>query len=104
MKMVYDIDIKPINDRFVTISEKAVEKLSNSVAPGAAVNAFPFLRYFPGWLPGCGFQRYAEGERKTSLWLSSNQCHRCLECRLLTQEMQQVPFDFTKKRMVSGLA
>ncbi|KAJ7244888.1 cytochrome P450 [Mycena rebaudengoi] len=84
MKMVYDIDIKPINDRFVTISEKAVEKLSNSVAPGAAVNAFPFLRYFPGWLPGCGFQRYAE------------------ECRLLTQEMQEVPFDFTKKRMNHG--
>ncbi|KAJ7244877.1 cytochrome P450 [Mycena rebaudengoi] len=84
MKMVYDIDIKPINDRFVTISEKAVEKLSNSVGPGAAVNVFPFLRYFPGWLPGCGFQRYAE------------------ECRLLTQEMQQVPFDFTKKRMNDG--
>jgi hypothetical protein len=65
MKMVYDIDIKPINDRFVTISEKAIEKLSNSVGPGAAVNAFPFLRYFPGWLPGCGFQRYAEGARES---------------------------------------
>ncbi|KAJ7244880.1 cytochrome P450 [Mycena rebaudengoi] len=84
MKMVYDIDIKPINDRFVTISEKAIEKLSNSVGPGAAVNAFPFLRYFPGWLPGCGFQRYAE------------------ECCLLTQEMQDVPFDFTKKRVHDG--
>ncbi|KAJ7244875.1 cytochrome P450 [Mycena rebaudengoi] len=84
MKTVYDIDIKPINDRFVTISEKATEKMSISLEAGSAINAFPFLRYFPGWLPGCGFQRDAE------------------ECRLLTQEMQEVPFDFTKKRMRDG--
>jgi hypothetical protein len=62
MKTVYDIDIKPINDRFVAISEKAVGKMADSIFPGGAVNAFPFLRHFPGWLPGCGFQRYAEGE------------------------------------------
>lgn len=62
MKTVYDIDIKPINDRFVAISEKAVGKMADSISPGGAVNAFPFLRHFPGWLPGCGFQRFAEGE------------------------------------------
>jgi hypothetical protein len=67
MKTVYDIDIKPINDRFVTISEKATEKMSISLEAGSAINAFPFLRYFPGWLPGCGFQRDAEGDRKTSI-------------------------------------
>ncbi|KAJ7237821.1 cytochrome P450 [Mycena rebaudengoi] len=84
MKTVYDIDIEPIDDRFVTICEKALEKLHNATSPGAAVNAFPFLRYFPEWFPGCGFQRYAE------------------ECRLLTEEMKQVPFEFTKKRVADG--
>ncbi|KAJ7224753.1 cytochrome P450 [Mycena rebaudengoi] len=84
MKTVYDIDIKPINDRFVAISEKATKKAVDSISPGGAVNAFPFLRHFPGWLPGCGFQRFAE------------------DCRLLTEEMKQVPFDFTKKRMADG--
>ncbi|KAJ7205366.1 cytochrome P450 [Mycena rebaudengoi] len=84
MKTVYDIDIKPINDRFVAISEEAVRKGVDSISPGVAVNAFPLLRHFPGWLPGCGFQRFAE------------------DCRLLTEEMKQVPFDFTKKRMADG--
>lgn len=62
MSTVYGYDVEPINDHFVTLSELAVKKLSDSALPGAAaVNAFPFLRHLPGWFPGCGFQYFAAG-------------------------------------------
>ncbi|KAJ6559149.1 cytochrome P450 [Mycena vulgaris] len=86
MQMVYGYQVKPSDDHFVTLSENAVKKLSDSVLPGAAaVNAFPFLRHLPGWLPGCGFQYFAA------------------ECRKLTEEMKQVPFDFVKQNMRKGI-
>ncbi|KAJ6477370.1 cytochrome P450, partial [Mycena vitilis] len=86
MATVYGYDVKPRNDRFVTLSENAVKKLSDSFFPGAAaVNIFPILRYLPSWFPGAGFQCYAA------------------ECRQLTQEMKQVPFDFVKQNTRDGV-
>ena len=63
MSTIYGYEVKPSNDRFVTISENAVKKLSDLFLPGAmAVNTFPILRYLPSWMPGAGFQRFAAGE------------------------------------------
>ncbi|KAF7365091.1 Cytochrome p450 [Mycena venus] len=77
MATTYGYDIKPTNDRFVYLAEKAVQRLGESVLPGAfAVNALPFLRYLPSWFPGCGFHRFA---RETSE---------------LVKEMKNAPFDF----------
>ncbi|KAJ7147026.1 cytochrome P450 [Mycena crocata] len=60
METVYGYEIKPTNDHFVTLSENALKKLTQSVLPGSEiVNIFPPLRHLPGWLPGCGFQRIA---------------------------------------------
>ncbi|KAJ7928089.1 cytochrome P450 [Mycena leptocephala] len=85
MSIVYGYDVQPYNDRFVTISENAVKKISESFFPGAmAVNTFPLLRYLPSWFPGAGFQRFAA------------------ECRQLTQEMRGVPFGFAKQNMRDG--
>jgi len=82
---VYGYRVKGSNDYFVTLSEQAVKKLSDSVLPGASpVNVLPFLRYFPGWFPGCGFQ------------------YAAAECRRQTKEMQQVPVDFVKQNMRDG--
>ncbi|KAJ7095814.1 cytochrome P450 [Mycena belliarum] len=87
MAVVYGYQVEPIDDHFVSLAEKAVDKLSNSAFPGAAaVNALPILRHLPGWLPGCGFQYYAA------------------ECRKLTEEMQQVPFEFAKHNPREGTA
>jgi hypothetical protein len=62
MSIVYGYDVQPYNDRFVTLSENAVKKLTESVFPGAmVVNTFPILRYLPSWFPGAGFQRFAAG-------------------------------------------
>ncbi|KAJ7672763.1 CyP450 monooxygenase [Mycena rosella] len=85
MATMYGYQVEPIEDHFVTLSEEAVKMLSDTTLPGAAaVNAFPFLRHLPGWLPGCGFQYFAA------------------ECRKRTEEMQQVPFDFVKQNMREG--
>ncbi|KAJ6585036.1 cytochrome P450 [Mycena capillaripes] len=86
MSTMYGYDVEPRNDRFVAISENAVKKLSDSFFPGAAVvNTFPILRYLPSWFPGAGFQRFAA------------------ECRELTEEMRQVPFEFVKQNMRDGV-
>ncbi|KAF7365147.1 O-methylsterigmatocystin oxidoreductase [Mycena venus] len=86
MSTVYGYDVKPSNDRFVALSENAVQKISNAFLPGAAVvNAFPILRFLPSWMPGADFQRFAA------------------ECRQSTKEMQKVPFDFVKQNMLNGV-
>lgn len=83
MSSVYGHDISPTNDYFVSLSERAVLKLSEGVFPGAAaVNALPFLRHIPSWFPGAGFQRFAA------------------EARDLTNQMQNVPFNSVRKNMV----
>jgi hypothetical protein len=62
MATVYGYRVKGSDDYFVTLSEQAVKKLSDSILPGASpVNTLPFLRHFPGWFPGCGFQYAAAG-------------------------------------------
>ncbi|KAF8139519.1 cytochrome P450 [Mycena galopus ATCC 62051] len=85
MSTIYGYEIKPTNDRFVTLSENAVKKIAEAFFPGAAaVNTFPILRYLPSWMPGAGFQHFAA------------------ECRQLTEEMRKVPFDFVKQNMHDG--
>ncbi|KAF7346382.1 O-methylsterigmatocystin oxidoreductase [Mycena sanguinolenta] len=86
MATLYGYEVRPSNDPFVALSENAVNKLSESVFPGAtAVNTFPILRYLPSWMPGAGFQRFAA------------------ESRQLTNEMREVPFDFVKRNMRDGV-
>uniref|UniRef100_A0A0W0F0L2 Cytochrome P450 n=1 Tax=Moniliophthora roreri TaxID=221103 RepID=A0A0W0F0L2_MONRR len=86
MAIVYGHDVAPTNDRFVEIAEKAVGALAESTSPvGIAVNTFPFLRFLPGWLPGCGFQRHAR------------------DSRLMTLEMANVPFNSVKEDMASDV-
>ncbi|KAF8139501.1 cytochrome P450 [Mycena galopus ATCC 62051] len=85
MSTIYGYEVKPTNDRFVTLSENALKKIAEAFFPGAAaVNTFPILRYLPSWMPGAGFQHFAA------------------ECRQLTEEMQKVPFDFAKQNMHDG--
>ncbi|KAF7374545.1 O-methylsterigmatocystin oxidoreductase [Mycena sanguinolenta] len=85
MATVYGYEVQPTNDHFVGISEDAMKRLSDSVFPGAVVvNTFPILRYLPSWIPGAGFQRFAD------------------ECRQLIKEMREAPFDLVKQNMRDG--
>jgi hypothetical protein len=80
---MYGHDISPTNDYFVTLSEQAVKKIAEALLPGAyAVNTFPILRHIPAWFPGAGFKRFAA------------------ECKTLTDNMQNVPFNFVRKNTV----
>ena len=69
------------NDRLIDIAEKGMDSIAK--AEGFfLVNAFPWLKYLPSWLPGAGFKKIAsEGyERATAM---------CRE-----------PYELTKKKMV----
>ncbi|KAG6861010.1 hypothetical protein C0995_004863 [Termitomyces sp. Mi166 len=78
MATVYDRNMsKSTTEKFVTFSEHAITKLTESFFPGAvAVNALPFLRHIPAWFPGAGFHVYAA------------------DCRIYTSQMLEVPFEW----------
>ncbi|KAG6861014.1 hypothetical protein C0995_004867 [Termitomyces sp. Mi166 len=87
MATVYDKNMSnPTIEKFVTLSEQAVFKLSDSVFPGAMlVNALPILRHIPAWFPGAGFHTFAA------------------DCRQLTSQMLEVPFQYVKDQMAAGI-
>ncbi|KAF7374566.1 CyP450 monooxygenase [Mycena sanguinolenta] len=85
MATVYGYEVQPTNDHFVGLAENAVKRISDSLFFGAmVVNTFPILRHLPSWIPGAGFQRFAA------------------ECRQLTKEMREAPFNFVKQNMRDG--
>ena len=61
---------------------EALETL-NALTPGAwLVDALPFLRHLPSWVPGTGFKKMAAEMRKS------------------VQNMVDVPYNITKQEMV----
>ncbi|KAH7915601.1 CyP450 monooxygenase [Hygrophoropsis aurantiaca] len=87
MMVVYGYEMAPQNDRFASIADRASEMLTNSFFPGAAlVNTFPILQYLPEWCPGTGFKQFAR------------------ECRQLTREMRDAPYEYVKRTMAAGTA
>jgi hypothetical protein len=83
MSTVYGYESAPKGDPFLDNAEKAITLMTNSMFPGASlVNALSFLRHFPSWFPGSQFHKEAE------------------ECRSLTTEMLNMPYDFVKTNMV----
>ncbi|KAK7037472.1 hypothetical protein VNI00_010964 [Paramarasmius palmivorus] len=64
MGIVYGHEVASSDDYFLDLAEKANETLLTvSTSSATVVNMFPFLRHFPGWLPGCKFQRIAREAR-----------------------------------------
>lgn len=106
MKVVYDYDIAPEQDRFADIAEKALQILNGIMNShsSALVNIFPSrqsnlfnanvsllpiytsVSRLPEWFPDIGFQ------------------HRSRVSRELLREMQEAPLDFVKGQMVCSSA
>ncbi|KAF9469732.1 cytochrome P450 [Collybia nuda] len=87
MSCVYGHDISRTNDYYVSLSEAAVEKLSETFFPGAvAVNAIPSLQYIPSWFPGAGFKRFATKTKD------------------LTDKLQNMPYNHVRENMSQGVA
>ncbi|KDQ53896.1 hypothetical protein JAAARDRAFT_38867 [Jaapia argillacea MUCL 33604] len=86
MDIAYGITVTDKSDKFVTISEEAVESVSLASLPGAfLVDFIPILKYVPAWFPGAGFKRKAE------------------EWRRLKDRFINEPFDVTKEAFDKGL-
>ncbi|KAH0591543.1 hypothetical protein H2248_001601 [Termitomyces sp. 'cryptogamus'] len=87
MATVYDKNMSEFDlDKFVTISERAVNMISESFIPGATiVNALPILRHIPTWFPGAQFHHFAA------------------ECRAYTAGMVEVPFKYVKDKLATGI-
>ncbi|KAJ3553127.1 hypothetical protein NM688_g3783 [Phlebia brevispora] len=61
MKLTYGIDVKEKNDPYIQTAENALQTIATAGNAGSQIVDFlPFLRYFPSWLPGMGFKRYAD--------------------------------------------
>ncbi|KAA1476662.1 cytochrome P450 [Dentipellis sp. KUC8613] len=79
-----DIGGKRQIDEFIHQAREAAETLSKTMWPHSiTLNALPFLRHFPGWLPGFGFQGLAR------------------RCRKLITDMQNVPWAVVERAMPS---
>ncbi|KAI0062717.1 cytochrome P450 [Artomyces pyxidatus] len=87
MSVVYGYDIKSTNDTYLRTALDANIIGQTTLLPGTIlVNDLPFLKYFPGWLPGMGFQALAkEGEK-------------------LGNDMVDRPFQLVKDSMRQGTA
>lgn len=84
MATVYGHDVAPSNDRFVALAEYVVSEFTQALLPGSyLVNLFPLLRFVPSWFPGAGFKKMAA------------------ECQKSLTEMQDVPFNEVREKMVS---
>ncbi|TFY81751.1 hypothetical protein EWM64_g2260 [Hericium alpestre] len=86
MDLTYGYEVSK-NDPIVGALDEAADMLAQAVFPGAmAVNALPALQYLPEWLPGMHFKAYGH------------------KCRLLMDEIMQVPLASVQRKMAAGTA
>lgn len=85
LKVAYGYQIEDDNDRLIQVVEDGIRTL-NGVSPSRMYifQSFPFLLYWPSWLPGGGFKRHAAA-LKERLGL-----------------METLPFEWAAKNIKSG--
>ncbi|TFY66047.1 hypothetical protein EVG20_g5046 [Dentipellis fragilis] len=82
-----DLRDERLSNEFIRQAREAVNLLSQTILPHAAIiNALPFLRHLPGWLPGFGFQALAR------------------DCRKITGKMLNLPWDVAEQDMANNTA
>jgi len=83
MLVAYGIQVKPINDPYITTVEKANEATRVAAVPGRfLVDTLPWLKYVPEWVPGAGFQKVGR------------------EGKELAVKMINMPYEAAKKNIV----
>ena len=84
--MAYGYDIQGEDDPYIGLVGEAMDQFSEAFRPGAyLVDALPFLRYVPSWVPGTGF------------------LHRFAHVRQMMAELRDVPWADFKEAMVTAL-
>lgn len=60
LQITYGVKASETDDKYHAMMERAMEVGEGVLTPGRyAVEALPFLRYLPSWLPGGRFKQYA---------------------------------------------
>ncbi|CEL57071.1 O-methylsterigmatocystin oxidoreductase OS=Aspergillus parasiticus GN=ordA PE=3 SV=1 [Rhizoctonia solani AG-1 IB] len=87
LSVVYGYEVTTSDDKLVEVVETAVAGFSQAaMISNYYVNVIPWLQYIPEWLPG------TEWKRKANLWRSQ------------TEDMLNVPFEWTRSQMATGNA
>ncbi|PPQ97130.1 hypothetical protein CVT26_000615, partial [Gymnopilus dilepis] len=87
MSLAYGLNVQQKDDPFVGLSQRAVQSITEASVPGKFfVDAMPWLKYVPEWVPGAGFQKKAKAWRK------------------LQQDFREVPYKAALKDISSGKA
>ncbi|KAJ7243024.1 cytochrome P450 [Mycena rebaudengoi] len=87
LSTAYGIDVRPENDPYVEISEKALHAMACAGNSGSyLVDSLPFLKHMPDFLPGAGFKRQAKDWYKT------------------VSAMPVLPYQFVKDSLAAGTA
>jgi len=82
LEAIYGFNIKPINDPYVRVAKEGVKIVEGIVAGTFLVDAFPFLRYLPEWIPGSMYI----GTKAAKIWRKGTaDC-----CRLPFQETSRL--------------
>ncbi|KXN85119.1 O-methylsterigmatocystin oxidoreductase [Leucoagaricus sp. SymC.cos] len=83
MKIAYGLDVKEMNDPYVSNVEKAMHGLSEGGDPGKfLVNLLPSMKHIPSWFPGASWKRMAES------------------FAALNKKVADAPFELVKKQIV----
>ncbi|KAI0740350.1 cytochrome P450 98A3 [Earliella scabrosa] len=69
MRISYGIELQKANDKYFAMIERLAEVGESITVPGRfLVEAIPWLRFVPSWLPGAGFKRYAAAAKQDILY------------------------------------
>ncbi|KII84599.1 hypothetical protein PLICRDRAFT_354147 [Plicaturopsis crispa FD-325 SS-3] len=87
MDIAYGIKVKHEGDPCIRTAKLAMDALFQAGIPGAFyVDALPFLKHVPEWMPGAAFKRKAR------------------EWHIIADDMFNVPFNITKNNFMNGTA
>ena len=88
VKIIYGYNIEPHkNDFLIDLVENLMHITSIILLPGTwAVDMFPWLEYWPEWLPGGGFHTKARGYKK------------------VLHDTVDIPYEYVKRQMKLGKA
>ncbi|KAF8661206.1 hypothetical protein AX16_001486 [Volvariella volvacea WC 439] len=85
--ITYGINIREEADPYVELPDKSVRAVSEAAVPGRfLVDAIPWLKHVPEWVPFASFQRLAR------------------ECRQYTRDGYELPYQAAKKDILAGSA
>ena len=67
IQVLYGVHVDSIKDPFISVVSEVGDAFKTAGVPGRfLVDVFPALKYIPSWMPGAGFQRWADHYRAAS--------------------------------------